>query len=95
MANHIQQRRPGLLASLRSNSNQSTALATLKQERDFTAEWIEAELYVGTTARTGIAIAVNHDNFLIDSVPEAEEYIRGLERITATKIARRVATFGQ
>lgn len=95
MGNHIQQRRPGLLGSLMSNGNSSNALTTLKNERDFTAEVIQAELYVLSTAQTGITVAVNHGNYCAGAVPEAEEYIRGYERITAAKIAGVVARFGQ
>ncbi len=95
MANNIQHRRPGLLGSLLSNGNQSTALSTLKNERDFTAEVIQAELYILSTAQTGITIAVNHGNYRADVVPEAAEYVRGYERITAAKIAGAVTRFGQ
>ena len=94
MGNHIQKRRGGFLASRNSNG-QTTALTTLKNERDFTAEVIQAELYVLSTAQTGITIAVNHGNYCAGAVPEAAEYVRGYERITAAKIAGVVARFGQ
>jgi hypothetical protein len=94
MSSHLQKRRGGFFAP-RNNNGQSTALTSLKNERDFNAEVIQAELYILSTAQTGITIAVNHGNYCAGAVPEAAEYVRGFERITAAKIAGVVARFGQ
>jgi hypothetical protein len=94
MGNKIQKRNSGVLGTRSSGNGSSTALATLKNERDYVAEEIQAEIYLLTTAETAMTIAVNHGNYCIDSVPEAAPFIHGFQRVTGVKIAQRLSRFG-